>query len=369
MTDAPILQFGTSRFLQAHADLFVAEALKRGEALGRIAVVQTSGAADRAHRVEAFNRQRSFPVRIRGLRDGAVVDETVEVDSVVRGWSTAADWPAVAEHFATRAELAVTNTADRGFEPTGHDTSERVPDVSFPAKLTALLRERHRAGARPISIIATELISDNAAVLRGLVLDLAARWGEPADFLAYVREGCVWSSSLVDRIVSEPIEPIGAVAEPYAIWAIEARPGLAVPCIHPDVVVTDDLDRYVRLKLHILNLGHTYLAEMWRSEGLPEDAIVLDMMNDQDRRGRLESLYEEEVLPIFAAIGLGDVAPSYRDLILERFANPFLKHYLREIAGNHAVKKERRVGRLLQLAREAGAPGPWPRLEALLAAG
>jgi tagaturonate reductase len=40
----PILQFGTSRFLQAHADLFIDEALRKGDALGRITVVQTTGA-------------------------------------------------------------------------------------------------------------------------------------------------------------------------------------------------------------------------------------------------------------------------------------------------------------------------------------
>ncbi|WP_281032621.1 hypothetical protein [Phyllobacterium salinisoli] len=34
MSITPILQFGTSRFLQAHADLFVSDALARGEAPG-----------------------------------------------------------------------------------------------------------------------------------------------------------------------------------------------------------------------------------------------------------------------------------------------------------------------------------------------
>ncbi len=50
----PILQFGTSRFLQAHADLFIGEALERGEALGRITVVQTTGAPERAGRLAAL---------------------------------------------------------------------------------------------------------------------------------------------------------------------------------------------------------------------------------------------------------------------------------------------------------------------------
>ena len=67
---------------------------------------------------------------------------------------------------------------------------------------------------------------------------------------------CLWVNSLVDRIVSEPLEPLGAVAEPYALWAIENRPGLEPPCRHADVVVTDDLKRYERLKLFLLNLGH-----------------------------------------------------------------------------------------------------------------
>ena len=34
----PILQFGTSRFLQAHVDLFVSEALESGKTLDDLAI-------------------------------------------------------------------------------------------------------------------------------------------------------------------------------------------------------------------------------------------------------------------------------------------------------------------------------------------
>ncbi len=64
-------------------------------------------------------------------------------------------------------------------------------------------------------------------------------------------------NSLVDRIVSEPILPVGAIAEPYALWAIERQPGMVLPCEHDDIVVTDELAHYERLKLLMLNLGHT----------------------------------------------------------------------------------------------------------------
>lgn len=39
MSVTPIVRFGTSRFLQAHADLFISEALKGGRAVGPITVV------------------------------------------------------------------------------------------------------------------------------------------------------------------------------------------------------------------------------------------------------------------------------------------------------------------------------------------
>src|SRR5690606_20252474 len=80
--ETPILQFGTSRFLQAHADLFVSEAMKRDAALGSITIVQTTGSSERSGRLAALAARDGFPVHIRGKKDGQVVDEIVRVDSV-----------------------------------------------------------------------------------------------------------------------------------------------------------------------------------------------------------------------------------------------------------------------------------------------
>ena len=54
-----IIQFGTSRFLQAHVDLFVHEARRSGEDIGPITVVKTSPAGDRDGRISAFKRGAS----------------------------------------------------------------------------------------------------------------------------------------------------------------------------------------------------------------------------------------------------------------------------------------------------------------------
>ena len=42
-----IIQFGTSRFLQAHVDLFVHQARREGQKVGPITVVKTTPGADR----------------------------------------------------------------------------------------------------------------------------------------------------------------------------------------------------------------------------------------------------------------------------------------------------------------------------------
>jgi tagaturonate reductase len=49
-----ILQFGTSRFLQAHADLFVDEARQAGQDIGPITIVKTTRGSARDDRVRAF---------------------------------------------------------------------------------------------------------------------------------------------------------------------------------------------------------------------------------------------------------------------------------------------------------------------------
>ena len=75
----PILQFGTSRFLQAHADLFVSEALKTGRALGHVTVVQTTSNPESRARIEALRAAQRYPVRVRGLQRETVVDTTMPI--------------------------------------------------------------------------------------------------------------------------------------------------------------------------------------------------------------------------------------------------------------------------------------------------
>jgi len=350
----PILQFGTGRFLQAHVDLMVAQAAARGQALGGITVVQSTSSLESSARLAAMQRLDGFAVRIRGLRDGQVVDEQERVDCIREGLRAQDQWPAVSQAFV-QAGVVVSNTADAGFTLDAADDASlldggRVPR-SYPAKLVILLRDRWLANPDvPLTLLPTELVSRNGDVLRGLVAGLARAWGMRATFIDYVERHCTWANSLVDRIVSAPLQPVGAIAEPYALWAVERQPRLRLPCEHPAIQLCEDLVPRERLKLFVLNLAHTWLAGQWLSGRFPQVRTVLDAMHEPELRDALEDLWLDEVLPVFVALGMEDEARSYIDVVRDRLCNPFLAHALADIASNHEEKVKRRVRALLDLA-------------------
>ena len=328
---------------------------------GRIAVAGTTGSPESRRRIAAFAAGKPYPVLVKGLSEGAVVDESVEVSSVGAGLDAVTQWDEL-ERLFIAARCAVSNTADRGYETDPDDRPDAGPPRSFPAKLAKLLLARHRAGADPITLFPCELTPTNGQVLRGVVLDMLDRWQAPAEARRWVGEECVWVNSLVDRIVSEPLEPLGAVAEPYALWAIEDQPGLELPCRHPAIVVAADLKPYERLKLFILNLGHTYLAELWAKEGGAPGLTVREAVADTTMRAKLDALYDEEVLPVFAAIGMGDEAddlPENRDrTILQSVSQPPPLRNLHQPRGEEAAPLRRpdRTRRHKRCARQPAAP-------------
>jgi tagaturonate reductase len=366
-----IIQFGTSRFLQAHVDLFVHQARLSGEAIGPITVVKTTFGQERAGRIPALKRGLPFPVRIRGIMDGGVIDETIEVASVDQAFDAQDEWPAVVRCFAQEAEIAVSNVGDRGYdrlvEDAAHEFSSQTAPRSFPAKLLALLLARFREGGRPLLFLPTELVSGNGSRLAEVVSDLAAASCQPDSFRVWLGRSVVFADTLVDRIVSEPIEPVGAIAEPYALWAIR-RGSFVEPFRHPAVRLVDDLEPVERLKIHILNLGHTALADLWKKQDRAADESVRAILDEPAIAQQLAAVYAEEVVPGFALHGMGSEAERYVATTLERFQNPFLKHRLADIAQNHDAKLRNRVAAFIGWARRRDPGFAAPRLSAMLTA-
>lgn len=360
-----ILQFGTSRFLQAHVDFFVHEARVAGQDIGPITVVKTTRGGSRENRVAEFQNAKGFLVHLRGFQAGQTIDAMTQVTSVTRAFDANVEWHEVQRIFADETEIVVSNVGERGYEFAAEDYSPDIPPQSFPAKLLALLIYRFENGAAFLLILPCELVSENGCVLRGILEELGNHWDVSSAFRTWMKRDVMICDTLVDRIVSEAIEPIGAIGEPYGLWAIKREPGFVPPLQHPCITYTDDLGPYLRLKLHILNLGHTYLTQIWLDEKRRADETVREILNDAAVKDRLMSVYRAEVIPGFAAHAMQDQAISYVAATVERFENPFLNHRISDIAQNHAAKIERRVRDFVSWSRTKNPELRFPQLEAL----
>jgi tagaturonate reductase len=364
-----ILQFGTSRFLQAHVDLFAWEAAQTGQDVPDIAIVQVSDDVGRAGRLKAFDDPGGFPVLIRGLEAGALVERQVQVRSVKRGLSARKDWAELCTLFVSQATHIVSNRGDSGYALAASDQtlSHDGPPQSFCAILLKLLHLRWEAGRPGLTMLPCELVAGNGARLRQIVQELSVLMKLEGEFIAWLADECLWVNTLVDRIVSAPLDPAGAVAEPYALWAIEHQPKLQMPYAHLSVRIVDDLEPYEKLKVHILNLGHSWLAEEWLQAGSQADASVKSMLNERRFADRLEQVYAREVIPGFAVMGWGAQAQDYVGKTLDRFANPYLEHRLSDIHTHHPAKVNKRVGAFVDWVDAPGRSIAMRELRALAA--
>jgi tagaturonate reductase len=362
-----ILQFGTSRFLQAHIDYFVGKSLASGQSQASIVVVQTSKSAAGKARVSAMNELPTFPVRIQGIKGGQVIDEVEQVGSIESALVADSHWDKLIALFCGRVAYVVSNTADQGFVLNEADSVDSAPPRSYPAKLLVLLLARFRFNQVPVTMMPCELVANNGTVLKNLVVTLAKTWQLDNEFIEWLENDCLWINSLVDRIVSESIEPLGAVAEPYALWAIEHQAGLTLPCHHDAIRVVDNLAPLEWLKLSVLNLSHTLLVDLWQEQPESNIQTVCDAMNDLYLRGALESVLSEEVVPVLETMKLGENITDYVASVRERFLNPFLNHKLSDIAGNHHFKVERRILPLYQQALKTNPELPMTGLSDCLA--
>ena len=339
-----ILQFGTGRFLRAFADLFVHHGNEQGQAVGRIVMVQSTG----AERAGGLNQQGGkYHVIVRGYEAGEVVDRVEECASISRALHAGTQWDEILT-VARSPELKtiLSNTTEAGFALDDADGPTDAPPKSFPAKLLAVLKARWDAGQPGVSVIPCELLEGNARLLKQSLVDIARKWDYPSEFVTWLVGECVWQHTLVDRIVTgtpaeHPIladDPMAIVAEPFAFWALEDQPRSTFQLQHPAITRAKNIEPYFLRKVRILNAAHTALLIKAKPRGFP---IVREAVNDPDLGPWLWRLLSEEIVPTLE--GRVDQGLRFAEQTVERFKNPFADHKFSDIGLHHESKMQVRL--------------------------
>ena len=348
-----VLQYGEGNFLRAFVDYMVDIANEKTDFNGSIVLVKPIefGNLNRFHEQDC-----RYTVLLRGLENGEKTEKTRLITSV----SDAVDAVGEYEKYAAYAKeptlrFIVSNTTEAGIVLDREDRFDLCPPRSYPGKLTKFLFERAEhfdyAQDKGLVMLPVELIDDNGIMLKKCVLELARIWNLGDRFVRWLEEACIFTSTLVDRIVTgyprddaEKIwESLGYedqlldTAELFGLWVIESPKDLSdelpLPKCGLPVIYTDNQKPYKQRKVRILNGAHTSFVPAAFQMGYD---IVLDAMNDPLIASFMQDTLHEEVIPTLT-LPKEDLL-SFADAVTQRFRNPFIKHALLSICLNSVSK-------------------------------
>jgi tagaturonate reductase len=349
------LQFGTGRLLRGLPDYFIDKANLRGIFNGRIVVVKTTSRGDAAE----FNKQDSlYTLCERGIIEGEKVEENIINSSVSRVLNAHNDWSEILEcAHNENLKIIISNTTEVGIQLVKDDI-RRHPPVSFPGKLLAFLYERfiafngsHQSG---FVIVPTELITDNGKKLESIVLELAHLNSLADEFIEWLEKCNFFCNSLVDRIVTGmPHKEIKTaiedelgytdelliVSEVYSLWAIEGdekiKDILSFAEADEGVVIEPNIELHRELKLRVLNGTHTLTCGL---AFLINCDTVQHAMEDEPMANFISDLMYHEIAPSIPYEIDEATKKAFISKVLDRFRNPHINHYWKNITFNYSSK-------------------------------
>ncbi len=342
-----VIQFGEGGFLRGFADWILQKVNETSDFDGSVVVVQPieNGMCDM---LTAQNCVYTHLIRgVEGV-EKTVVDV---ISRCVKPYDDFESYLALADQPEMR--FIISNTTESGIVFSAEDKITDTPPKSFPAKLTLLLKRRYENGLDGFIVLPCELIDRNGDNLKKCVLEYAELWGLDEGFKKFVNEKNVFTNTLVDRINTgypkdEELnlgyeDNMVNTSEFFHLWVIEtafdieselpfSKAGLNV------IVTPDKLEMYRTRKVRILNGAHTSMVPYAL---LNKFDTVKSCIDDKVMNEHLRHCIFDEIIPTLDLPA--DELKSYAENVLERFANPYIKHYLSSIALNSVSKFKVRV--------------------------
>ncbi len=244
-----------------------------------------------------------------------------------------------------------------------HDLEHPTEPHSAPGILVEALSRRRERGLLPFTVLSCDNIPDNGHVVKHAVLGMAqTRSAELADWIG---QQVSFPSTMVDRIVPAATDeslaeitavlgvadPVAISCEPYIQWVIEddfvaGRPQWEIA----GVQMVQDVRPWEEMKLRMLNGSHSFLAYLGYLAGF---AHIADCMRDDDYRAAARQLILSEQAPTLNISGVD--LNAYAESLLERFANPALKHRTWQIAMDGSQKLPQRMLESIRIHLQRGS--------------
>ncbi|MDC9597510.1 fructuronate reductase [Xenorhabdus anantnagensis] len=234
-----------------------------------------------------------------------------------------------------------------------------IKDLANPAVprsaigyITAALKLRFERSLPAVTILSCDNVRENGHVAREAVLSLARLQDE--NLAQWIENQVTFPCTMVDRIVPAATpetlteiaqrlgveDPCAIACEPFRQWVIEdnfvnGRPDWDLA----GAQFVDDVAPFEMMKLRMLNGAHSFLAYLGYLGGY---AHISDTMTNADYRRAVYALMLNEQAPTLSMPEDTDLV-AYVDNLIERFANPALKHQTWQIAMDGSQKLPQRM--------------------------
>ena len=222
-----------------------------------------------------------------------------------------------------------------------------IAEQSFYPLLAEALARRMAAGLPGLSLLSCDNLAENGQQLDRLMREwLAAKHPHLLDWFT---GNCTCPQTMVDRIVPATtdedraaleeklgLRDEGAVlTEAFSQWVIEDRfAGPRPRWEDHGVQLVSDVLPYETAKLRMLNGAHSLLAYCGLERGL---TFVHEAIADPELRALAHGLMTREAAPTIHAAPDQDLA-TYAESLIERFAEPAVRHRLAQIAMDGSQK-------------------------------
>lgn len=231
----------------------------------------------------------------------------------------------------------VSNTTEKGI------LSKDSEKESYPFLLTSFLYEKYKIqNNQKIVIIPLELILNNGNLLKTNVLNLAQEYFD-SSFRTWIINTCEFVNTLVDCIV---VKESNLNIEREKYYAFYANNNSLLETLFSkknlNIYYTQDIDKIAQIKIRVLNGIHTFLALTAFLEG---KSTVYECFLDKDYTNLINEMFYSEILPTI------DYDKHFvEDFYIKttnRFKNPHIEHYLKDIAQNSYEKFYERIAKTI----------------------
>ncbi len=355
-----VIQFGEGNFLRCFVDWQLDLINEKTDLDAGIAVVRP---IDSDYLPLLDTQEGLYTAIIRGINEkNEVVKDYRVISSVTREipiYKEFNEYLALAHNPDMR--FIVSNTTEAGIVYDGEDKYEDAPQRSFPGKLTRLLHERfkHFNGdkGKGFILLPCELIDYNGEELKKIVLKIADTWNLEDEFKAWLVEANIWCSTLVDRIVTGyPREEktdlemeLGytddfmTTGEYFYLFVIQGprdilERELKLAGLDLNILLVDDLKPYKMRKVGILNGAHTAMVPVSYLYGID---TVRESLEDEVIGSFIKGAIHEEIIPALD-MDNGELM-DFAEAVVNRFKNPYVKHFLMAISLNSMSKYRTRI--------------------------